>query len=100
MKRSEIYLRAAELVDAGEYEHACIAISCQNAARPIHSTFFTELFMPEGWRWSGGGWGRVWGHGLPERLDRELTDGELKEAQSCRVLALLFASQIAKDEER
>lgn len=83
MKPSEVYLRAAERVDRQIYCFSCIVVD------EVVGGFLTDerrqydkMF---GYRRSAA-WGSYFGD----------TDEECK---SCRVLALLFMSEIAKDSE-
>lgn len=85
MKDSEIYRRAAELIDARQYYFSCNAVDAA-AGKPYDLTpqrgIYNEIFKPR--RDSCGAWGAYFG----------------EDVSGCRVLALLFMSAIAADEER
>jgi len=88
MKNSEIYLRAAKLADGGEWAscYAVNKISCGvYCATTVESTIYANLFSPSKNIPPSFAWGEEWGQ-EPDR-------------KSCRVLALLFMHQIAKDAE-
>ena len=92
MKASEVYLRAAELVGCEEYYFSCNAIykatECCDKYQLIDE--YTALFCPVlnptlcGWL----------------KHNNEAARWNHKEIQRWRVLALLFMSQISKDEEK
>lgn len=81
MTKSEIYLEAAKLVDSGAITFSCVAIDeAAGQGFSLERYEYDFLFRPEG---GGNCWGRHFG------------DGE--DRKNCRVLALLFMSQIAKE---
>lgn len=87
MKRSAIYLEAAQIVDA-EYSGCCVAISAAAHDDPHYfdcpeARAFARLFAPRRVHYYY--WGEQWP--IEERTD-------------CRILALCFMSAIAGDEER
>ena len=95
MKESEIYLKAAELLDANKGETYKFMYGCCDFINnfstdkqlcrfmpPVDK--FAELFAP---RHNELYWGDQWSDDADERYQ-------------CRVLALLFMHQIALDEER
>ena len=94
MKDSEIYLRAAELLEktGGNYLKGkygcCDFINYFSSKKQLQrdqppDDKFSELFAPH---YPELYWGNQWGN--------------KKECYQCRVLALLFMHQIALDEER
>lgn len=101
MKASKVYRKAAELVITGHKEFAvcgfsCIAIEVAVAVEIYNGNYgadssftkkYSDLFRPDEYEDSRFSvWGNQWG-------DTE------QESQDCRVLALLFMSEIAKGEE-
>lgn len=85
MKDSEVYLRAAKLVDGGMQVCSCDAICVADKYSTHRRYIYQELFKPS--EFSSFIWGNEWSNDFSER-------------KSCRVLALLFMHQIALDEER
>lgn len=93
MLRPGIYRRAAEMIDSNSKRYtgfACHAILCVAVyaeSGRSHKEAFTELFFPPKKIAKAYGreeaWGDLWGDTQQERQD-------------CRVLALLFMSEIAK----
>ena len=94
MKPSEIYLRAAEIIENDESEFACnaIAIAVLGVGYLLHErnelpevVRFTELFKPTDAYLIG--WGNQWS-----------PDNDMRQ-KACRVQALCLMSAIAKWEE-
>ena len=96
-KASEIYMKAAELVITGHPKwggtnYSCVAVeaACDyelgfDAFVEAYAVLFkppADMFIPDVVK----AWGYLWGDTPQERED-------------CRVLALLFMSEIAKEEE-
>lgn len=95
MKDSEVYLKAAELVDCGKFA-SCFAVNqivsgiyVRESTQAIN---YANLFSPSLPVRKFTAWGERWGD-----LHYKNNDDEIK---SCRVLALLFMHQIALDDER
>ena len=85
MKDSEIYRRAAELVDESEYRHSCCAIDeIVDGKNPPLRAQYDYLFNARNGYYA---WGNYFG-------------GTLTEIKSCRVLALLFMAAICEAEGR
>lgn len=90
MKDSEVYLRAAELIDSGELDRSCWAIGCVSTRLGLRASSRINRYVKA-----------VIGTDRTSDLFDEIGvhwDGT--EAKGIRVLALLFMRQIALDEER
>jgi hypothetical protein len=86
MKASTVYLRAAKLVDRFDDTPSCGAIYCVSNSFLVYAksrTPYCELFTPSPSTNHNFIWGDRWGNNKKQ----------------CRVLALLFMSEIAKDSE-
>lgn len=92
MKASEIYLKAAEMIDRGEQFACCYALSAANAS----CRQFAHLYAPR----KSNKDNQRWGFWMMTRDEYFMTPKLRTEIQRRRVLALLFMAQIAKDEER
>lgn len=92
-KASKVYRRAAEMIDSNSKRYtdfACHAILCAAVyaeSGRSHKEAFTEWFFPP--------------KKIAKTCKREEAWGDLwgSDSRDCRVLALLFMSEIAKGEE-
>lgn len=99
MKVSEILLNAAELADCGE-EGACYYISCNFVDETEAQVFqrrealrlFEELLEQVAQFW--------WGYPLRYWNSPELGQNCSEEDHNARILGLLFAAEVAKDDEK
>ncbi len=86
MSAGDVYRRAAELVDSGQYGLSCWAID--KAAHEMWTPerqAYDELFRPKNTSWTA--WGETWARSY-------------EVCQACRVLALLLMAAIADDEDK
>ena len=104
MKRSEIYTKAAELIDSGNTEFSCCAVDCAQLdgkswfehytpARRAYAEFMLGLNPATA---AGGMEGRYSCPEVAELFDM-YDSGKVREARELRVLLLLMMAAVAGD---